>query len=201
MPHGDSVQKDFAATEPNSISGVSALPQRFKVRESQYPHFITCAVVHWIPVFNRIDYLEVLADSFRHCIESRGLLVHAFIFMPNHFHAICSQAEGEISAVIRDLKRFTSRQLTQMMERDGRTIWLRAMQRAAGKEGEAKLWDDGFHPEQVYSEKFFTQKCNYMHDNPVRAGYIANPSEWVYSSAAFYNETGDAPIPVTPIEW
>lgn len=175
------------------------MPHRFKVHDPAYPHFITSTVLHWIPVFCRSDYFEVLVDSFRHCIANRGLLVHAFVLMPNHFHAICSQMDGDLVGVIRDIKRYTSHQLTQMLERDGRNVWLRAMQRAASDGAKARLWDEGFHPEQIHSEGFRQQKIDYIHANPVRAGYVEQPQDWKYSSAGLYYEDRKPVIPVEAI--
>jgi REP element-mobilizing transposase RayT len=177
------------------------MPAGFKVYEQDAIHFITSTVIHWIPVFNREDYFQVLADSFRHCIESRGLQVHSYVFMPNHFHAICSQPEGNLSHVIGDMKRYTSRQITKMLETDARAIWLRAVRNAADSDAQAKVWNDAFHPEQVYSEAFFQQKCDYIHSNPVRAGFVDDPSAWKYSSAGFYYRDIESIIPITPIEW
>ena len=177
------------------------MPQRFRIYEGIYPHFITSTVVHWIPVFCRDDYFRVLADSLNYCIEQRGLHVHAYVIMPNHFHMICSQDAGDISGVVRDIKRFTSHSLTQMLERDGRTIWLRAMKNAAESTFQAKLWDEAFHPEQLHSRAFYDQKLNYIHNNPVRAGYVDNPLAWRYSSAGYYLEDAESLIRTEPVEW
>jgi REP element-mobilizing transposase RayT len=86
------------------------MPHRFKVYDPAYPHFVTSTVLHWIPVFCRDDYFRVLVDSFHYCISNRGLRVHAFVLMPNHFHAVCSQQTGDLVGVMRDLKRYCSRQ-------------------------------------------------------------------------------------------
>ncbi len=175
------------------------MPQRFKVHEPLRPHFITSTVLHWIPVFCRDDYFHVLVDSLNHCVHNRALAVHAYVLMPNHFHLICSHPEGDLSGVVRDVKRYTSRQLTRMLERDTRDVWLRAMQRAAGT-GQAKLWEDTFHPEQIHSAPFLQQKSDYIHNNPVKAGYVCAPSDWKYSSAGLYFEDRESLIRITPIE-
>ena len=39
------------------------------------------------------------------------------------------------------------------------------------------------HPEEIYSEKFFYQKLDYIHLNPVRAGLVERAEDYVYSSA------------------
>ncbi len=38
-------------------------------------------------------------------------------------------------------------------------------------------------PKLIESEKFFLQKINYIHNNPVRKQYVADPSYWYWSSA------------------
>ena len=79
------------------------MTQRFRVAEAGFPYFVTCTVVHWIPVFCRDDYFRILADSFVYCIEQKGLIVHAYVLMPNHLHAVVSQREDRLSDVMRDL--------------------------------------------------------------------------------------------------
>ena len=180
---------------------VIVMPLRFKVHENAFPHFITTATVHWIPVFVRDDYFRVLADSLTYCAEHKGLAIHGYVLMPHHFHAICSQKEGKIVEVVRDLKGFTSRRLAPMLESDGKRSWIQAMRNAGATRAEIKIWQDHFHPEQVYSQEFFEQKLRYMHDNPVRAGFVVDPCAWKYSSAGLYYLNEASQIPITPIEW
>jgi putative transposase len=46
-----------------------------------------------------------------------------------------------------------------------------------------KVWQDEYHPEAIYSEKWFHQKLSYLHDNPVRKGFVSRCEDWKYSSA------------------
>jgi putative transposase len=178
------------------------VPQRWKVYEPLNAHFVTSTVIHLIPVFRREAYFRVLADSFTYCIQQRRFVIHAFVIMPDHFHLLCSQLDGDIPGVIRDIKRYTSRQLIDLLVRDhAYAPWLASMRNAARGASEAKLWDDEFHPEQVHSRSFYDQKCTYIHENPVRAGYVDNPCHWRYSSACLYYEDRDPVIEVKPVEW
>jgi putative transposase len=38
----------------------------------------------------------------------------------------------------------------------------------------------------IYSQKFIEQKINYIHNNPVRAGIVEKPEDYLYSSARNY---------------
>jgi len=177
------------------------MPQHFRIHDGAYPHFITSSVVYWIPVFSRDDYFRVLVDNLVYCVSNKGLLVHAYVVMPNHFHAICSHAGNDLSSVMRDLKKYTARIVVQKLESEGRNTWLTAMRRASGHESGTRVWDESFHPEQVHSEPFFQQKLDYLHNNPVRAGYVNDPCEWKYSSAAFYYRNDQTAVPIEPILW
>lgn len=51
------------------------------------------------------------------------------------------------------------------------------------------IWflEEGYHPEEVRTKEFFYSKVNYIHLNPVRAGFVEEEEEYLYSSCAdFY---------------
>jgi putative transposase len=58
-----------------------------------------------------------------------------------------------------------------------------------------------FHPEEVRTQTFFEQKLNYIHQNPIRAGFVEEAVHWKYSSAGFYYADKQSPVPVTPVQW
>lgn len=180
---------------------VISMPQHFKVYDGSYPHFITSATIHWLPIFRRDDYYRILVDSFNYCVVNKGLLVHAYALMPDHFHLISTQVDGKLSQVIGNMKGFTAHQIVSIVKRDGRQDWILSMERAGGNSNALKVWQDGFHPEQVHSKQFFKQKLRYLHGNPVRAGFVENPSDWKYSSAGFYYNDKESVIPISVLEW
>jgi REP element-mobilizing transposase RayT len=51
-----------------------------------------------------------------------------------------------------------------------------------------KFWQEGNHAIELYNEKFIWDKINYIHNNPVEAGYVKQAHEWNYSSASNYQE-------------
>ena len=57
------------------------------------------------------------------------------------------------------------------------------------KDRNYQFWKRDSVQVDLYSEKFFRQKLNYIHDNPVKACLCVLPEDYKYSSAVFY-ETG-----------
>ncbi|MDB4793419.1 hypothetical protein OAG63_00120 [Methylacidiphilales bacterium] len=59
-----------------------------------------------------------------------------------------------------------------------------AYYRAAHKSSsEHQVWQEGVHPQEISSDEMMLQKLEYLHNNPVKRGYVAAPEHWRYSSA------------------
>jgi len=146
-------------------------------------HFITSTVVEWLPVFTSCACCDILVQSLQFCREYKGLQVHAWVIMPNHFHAVVSAPE--LSSVIADMKKFTARRILEQLKTEGRDWLLNQLSyfRAAHKSTEHQVWQEGVHPQAIVDDAMMLQKIEYLHNNPVRAGYVASPEHWRYSSA------------------
>lgn len=59
-----------------------------------------------------------------------------------------------------------------------------------------QLWQKGFHPKQIVGDKMMLQKMEYIHNNPVEAGYVDEQQGWKYSSIHNYLD-GDALLEIT----
>jgi hypothetical protein len=49
-----------------------------------------------------------------------------------------------------------------------------------------QVWKEGNHPQLIESEEVMRQKLDYIHQNPVKRGYVDLPEHWRYSSARDY---------------
>jgi hypothetical protein len=56
------------------------------------------------------------------------------------------------------------------------------------REQEYKLWQDGNHAKVIYTNEFFYEKLNYIHQNPVQDMIVDKPEEYLFSSARNYAE-------------
>jgi putative transposase len=148
-------------------------------------------------------YLRIITNSLAYLRRERGLAIHAYVIMPTHFHAIVTAVKDDLSAIMRDFKRFTGRAIYTQAEEDGNQLLAWLLRKAAEKEprNSIKVWQDEFHPEVVYTGDFFRQKADYIHANPIRKGLAANPQEWHYSSAKQYLGEEGGPLEVDWLEW
>ncbi|MBN8702931.1 MAG: transposase, partial [Bacteroidetes bacterium] len=107
-------------------------------------------------------------------------------------------AGGELSNSLRDLKSFTAKQLMKSIDenpQESRKEWMLNTFEHYGKisaqEQKMQFWKHDNHPFYLYSNKLIQQKIDYIHYNPVEAGFVNQPHEWRLSSA---NE--NSPIPL-----
>ena len=54
------------------------------------------------------------------------------------------------------------------------------------KDRALQFWQEGVHPEWVQNEDMLRQKVEYIHNNPVKRGYVDEAEHWRYSSARNY---------------
>ena len=164
---------------------------KFDVKEGAY--FISFATVNWINVFIREAYFSIIIDSLNFCRRQKGMKIYSYVIMPSHLHIIFRSSENDPSGLMRDFKGFTSRKLIKATTRnfsESRRVWMTAMFEEAGRRKanvkNMQFWQQDNHPIGLWSTDIFNQKLNYIHNNPVKAGFVTSPEDWKYSSARNY---------------
>lgn len=181
------------------------MSEKYKVRNPEGLYFITCTVIDWVDLLTRPDYKQVIIGSLKHCQKNKGLQVHAFVIMSNHFHAILSSTQTPLNDIIRDLKKFTTKEFIKTIVgiNESRRVWLlKKFSFAANRIKRAenyKIWKDGFHPIELTDMEMAWQKLDYIHMNPVKDMIVLEPQHYYFSSAAFYQNEDNGLLPITPI--
>ena len=144
---------------------------------------MTLTVLHWIPVFTRPETVNILFDSFRYLMKE-GFRLYAYVVLENHLHLVAQS--DQLDKDIARFKSFTARQLlTHLQENNVRTILdqLTFYKKAHKQDREYQFWQEGVHPEWIQGEAMMRQKVEYIHQNPVKRGYVDAAEHWRYSSA------------------
>ena len=169
------------------------MSEKYKIRDSQKLYFVSFATVNWIDVFTRRLYNDVFVDSLCYCQQHKGLEVYAWVLMTNHAHLIISSEADDLSAILRDLKRHTARMLLRAVEenlQESRREWMLWMFERAGSRNahntKHQFWQQDNHPIELHSNDLILQRLHYLHHNPVVAGFVDEPEDFLYSSARNY---------------
>ncbi|WP_264559109.1 REP-associated tyrosine transposase [Flavobacterium sp. N2270] len=166
---------------------------KYKATTTEEAYFITITTVGWVDVFTRLNQKYVLIKALQYCQEEKSLEIYAYSIMSSHIHLLCKATNGIIlSDIIRDFKKFTSKKIIQTIieEPESRREWLlEYFQKSCEhlkRNQQYKVWQDGYHAENIYSNTFIQQKINYIHNNPVKEKIVTLPEDYYFSSARNY---------------
>src|SRR3984957_17912187 len=95
---------------------------------------------------------------FDYCAQGKFLL-HAFVIMPDHFHALITPApDVSLEKAVQFIKGGFSFRLKSRLD-----VWMR-----------------GFNESQMQTEDMFVTCVRYMEENPVRSGLASRREGWAY---------------------
>jgi putative transposase len=118
-----------------------------------------------VQTFGDTSDFEWFLFSLRHAAHARGLHIHAYALMSNHFHLMVT-AESETS-------------LPRSMQSLGRR-YVRCFNTRYSRTG--TLWEGRHRIARIYDERYWLACMRYIELNPVRAGLVSSPEEYDWSS-------------------
>ncbi|WP_179019665.1 REP-associated tyrosine transposase [Winogradskyella forsetii] len=157
-------------------------------------YFVSFAVVYWLDVFTRNEYKNIVIESLSYCQKEKGMELIAWCIMTNHVHLIFRGIKGQKpELLLGDFKRFTSKAIVKAITDNPRESrkenLLEQFAKAASNSSNVKyyqFWRHDNRPIELWSNKVIQEKVNYIHNNPVEAGLVFKPEDYVYSSAIDY---------------
>ena len=166
---------------------------KYKFKDQSKLFFVSFSVVYWLDLFIRNEYKNILLDSWRYCQANKGMELYAWCIMTSHVHLILGSHGEPLENLMRDMKRFTSEQLKTAIQQhptESRREWMLWLMGRAGKKNSNnkhfQLWQQSNHPIQLSTPAIAHQKLEYLHMNPVEAGFVQAPEDYLYSSATDY---------------
>ena len=141
--------------------------------------FISCRVLREGRALEESDF-QSLARVLRERREKYRFLLTAWVFLPDHWHAILfPRYPVTISRVMESIK-------------VGSTLRINARRNESGL-----LWQPRFFDRALRTVNEYNEKVQYIHLNPVKAGLARRPEDWPWSSIHDYTESVQRP-PATP---
>ncbi len=108
----------------------------------------------------------LIQNALLHFDRERYLL-HAWVIMPNHVHALLAPMAGHtLAEITHSWKSFTANRANGLLGRTG------------------EFWQRESYDRFIRSEEHFAAEVGYMESNPVVAGLCRTPEDWPFSSAS-----------------
>jgi REP element-mobilizing transposase RayT len=160
---------------------------QYKIYEAEYPYFMTSSFVKGYPLFADPGVAAIVLDGLEFLQTRRQVTLYAYVLMENHLHIVIGG--DELSEKIRHFKSYSAKKILNLLKQKCRTRLLQQLANAKLNHKTTstyQVWQEGFHPKQIVGDAMMTQKIEYIHNNPVKRGYVDRPEDWRYSSARDY---------------
>lgn len=128
-------------------------------------------------VLQSIPLCDLLLDVLRQDCATQRYEIHEFVFMRDHVHLILTPAP------------LVSLEKAMQFVKGGFSY-------RAKKElnFNREIWEKGFNPHRIRDSDDYEQHVDYIWKNPVKAGLVERPEDYLYSSARLRDQVDPAPL-------
>ncbi len=127
-------------------------------------HFINFNCFRKRPIFDTPEPRDTFCKILDETQEKYHFNLYGYVVMPTHIHLLLSEPQDRpLSTAIQVIK-----------------------QRFARTRIEQEVWELRYYDFNVFTARKRIEKIEYMHNNPVTAGLVATPRDWLWSSYRAY---------------
>jgi putative transposase len=135
-------------------------------------YMITACTLGRMPVLSGTRSKSLFRSELRKLLLLFKMRLRAWVVLDDHYHLLLKTGRGrDLSGFTARLHGSTSRQINLWHETPGRQVW-------------HNYWDTCIRDEEGLWMRF-----NYIHQNPVKHGYVQRMEDWAFSSYGFYLRT------------
>ena len=150
-----------------------------------WPQFYTATIQGWKQLLSTESFKNIILDSLKTMVKEKRVELNAFAIMNTHIHLIWQVLPGYSPESIQaSFMKFTAHKMKQKLSIEDPEL-LEGF-RVKKYDRTYQFWKRDSLSIELFTEKVFAQKLEYIHYNPVTAGYCTYPEEYKYSSAKFY---------------
>jgi putative transposase len=121
-----------------------------------------------------VQHIDCLRSAFKTVKQKHPFEINAMVVMPDHLHCLWTlpKNDSDYSTRWALIKANFSRAITK-------TELIKATRL---KKGERGIWQRRFWEHTIRDDQDFYNHIEYIHNNPIKHGYVSNAQDWPYSS-------------------
>ncbi len=151
----------------------------------EWPQFFTATIKEWKHLLKESKYKNVIVDALKFLVNEEKVTINGFVIMSNHLHIIWqSKGNNSIQKIQNSFIKHTSKEFKKLLEKDNK---LKEYEVNAA-DRKYNFWQRDSLNIELFTAAVFSQKLNYIHYNPVKAGLCNLPEDYYFSSALFYEK-------------
>ena len=147
-------------------------------------YFFTVVTFRREKILTREDNVQLLRDGMRRIMRAHPFCIDAFVLLPDHLHCIWTLPNGDADFSLR--WRLIKSDFSRRCK--GNSTYVPPASRR--RKNERAIWQRRFWEHQIRDAHDFRRHVEYIHYNPVRHKYAAEPQGWPFSSFHKYVRQG-----------
>ena len=178
---------------------------QMKISNDKPFYYLTSVTNNRLPVFRTDKLKDIIAKAFDEARNSAEILIFAYVIMSDHYHLITdgSRAPSEVSRYFNGIA--ARRVIGYLKDNKYESSLNKLRQETKKREYKYSLWDHHSNVFSINNEMTLMQKVNYIHQNPIKAGFVEKTDDYLYSSARFWHrkplENEPLTVDIDKIEW
>lgn len=141
------------------------MARRRRFRIPGLPYHVVQRGNNRVDIFRATDDYQLFVALLRHTLDVVGLEIHAYVLMRNHFHLLVTPLEP--TSLERAMHRIDFQYARYINDRYKRT---------------GTAFEGRYRCTAIDSESYWYRCMRYVELNPVRAGIVADPAAYTWSS-------------------
>jgi len=140
--------------------------------------FLTFSCFRHYPHFKSAGMRNLILPELKALRVQHRIRLLAWVLMPDHMHLVILPPEKcDVGGLIGRFKARTVRVVLGQLSQNRRRF---------RSDGHAALWQRWCYDRNCRPPEEVREEINYCHANPVRAGLVAQPEDWPWSSGRWY---------------
>jgi putative transposase len=128
-------------------------------------YFITTVTNGRLPIFRDDSCCDILIDDIKYYRKMLDFLLLAYVIMPNHLHLLLMTGDKfSVSKILQKIKGHSGYRINESTNQGG------------------SIWQADFFPKIIGEDESIDAAMDYIHNNPVKHGFVETPDAWKYSS-------------------
>lgn len=128
-------------------------------------YFVTTNTMDRQKILHHTKAHEILRTEWEDALDRHGWAIGSYVIMPDHIHFFCkpTHESKSLSKFMQQWKQWTSKRLKNELEIEN------------------AVWQPEFFDHLIRSSESYSEKWNYVEQNPVRAGLVKQASNWPFA--------------------
>ena len=152
--------------------------------------FVTFSCFQKREYFKNIESKMIFLKCLKDFRKNVSIKIYGYVIMPDHIHLVLHPPNGlKLGVLIGQLKGRSSNAIIKIRD----DISVRS-------NGHPAVWEKRCYDHNCRTHEIVVEKNNYCHMNPVKAGIVDNPLDYVWSSYRCYEGYKDVALEIDMIE-